>query len=219
MKLSSETLKIIILSGLILMLSCGKKSTNRYGYGNYLNNLPPNVAANLSAYFNTYACPNGRIPEVTFSAAQFYQGSGNTTQIQGQLQPSPIGGSPSNSYVGINLGTKDIIVITKMTSGGRVVGFNISLSLCRDIRQMQVQVPSGYGYQSVTLPIPIIDTTRVPSIGGMSPAIVTDPTNCGMGSVDQAYIILNIPPYRVPNSNATIPGTQLPVSFTRANCL
>lgn len=212
MKLSSRVLSLVVISSLILTISCGKKSSGRPGgYGNYYNNLPQNIAGNIQAYLNTYACPNGRLPEITFSASQFYAGSGNTTQIQGSLQPTAIGGSPSNTYVGVNLGTKDIIVISKITAGGRVVGFNISLSLCRDIRQ----VNSGYGI----INIPIIDQTRVPTIAGANPMIVTDPTNCAMGSVDQAYVYLNIPAYRVPNTSVVYPATQMPVSFTRANCL
>lgn len=211
MRLSSEILKVALVSSLILILSCGKKSNlgrNTYGGPNY---LPPNTVQNLQAYLSFYACPNGRIPDITFSAAQFYQSSGNTTQIQGQLQPTAIGGSPSNTYVGVNLGTKDVVAITKMTGGGRVVGFNITLSLCRDIRQ----VNSGYGVVN----IPVIDQSRMPAVGGSSAIIVTDPTNCGMGSVDQATILLNIPAYRVPNTNVTYPQFQLPISFTRANCL
>lgn len=217
MKLSSKALKIVILSSLILILSCGKKSTGRFTYGGP-SYLPQNVVANLQAYISHYACPNGRVPDITFSAAQFYQGSGNTTQIQGQLQPTGIGGSPSNTYVGINVGTKDIIYITKMTSGGRVVGFNISLSLCRSISSPQT-IYTGWNQPPLYVSIPLIDQSRMPAVAGASPMIVTDPTNCAMGSVDQATVVLNLPPYRIPNTNATIPATQLPISFTRASCL
>ncbi len=211
MKFSSNSLKIIILSVLIFTISCGKKAKNPYGYGYGFNYLPQNTQANIAAYLTQYQCPNGRIPEITFSVNQFYQGSGNTTQIQGSLSASPIGGIPSNSYVGVNYQTKDVMVVTKVTSGGRVVGFNVSLSLCRDIRQ----VNSGYGVVN----IPIIDNSRMPGIYQSNPIIVTDPTSCPMGTVDQAYVRLILPAYRVPNTNVTYAQTYLDVSFTRAPCI
>jgi hypothetical protein len=218
MKFSSKPLKFIILVTLILMTACGKKPRGRgYGYGPTY--LPPNVIQNLQAYLSHYACPQGRVPDITFSAAQFYQGSGNRTQIQGQLQPTAIGGSPSNTYVGVNLGTKDVIYITKMTAGGRVVGFNISLSLCRAISSPQSIYGGVGGYAPTSVSIPIIDVTRMPIVAGASPFIVTDPTNCGMGSVDQGGVVLNIPAYPVPGTSAIIPPTQTYIAFTRASCL
>ncbi|MFI5392008.1 MAG: hypothetical protein ACHQYQ_11660 [Bacteriovoracales bacterium] len=217
MKLSSKPLKFIILVTLILMTSCGKKRPGGYGYGPTY--LPQNVIQNLQAYLSHYACPQGRVPDITFSAAQYYQGSGNTTQIQGGLQPTAIGGSPSNTYVGVNLGTRDVIYITKMTAGGRVVGFNISLSLCRSITQPQSIYGGVGGYAPSSVSIPIIDVTRMPTVGGASPFIVMDPTNCGMGSVDQGTVVLNIPAYQVPGTNAIIPATQTYIAFTRASCL
>lgn len=198
----------VILMGLVFMLSCGKKSKGPFG--GYISHLPPQTQTNISAYLAQYPCTNGRIPEIAFSINQFYQGGGNTTQIQGNLSPTPIGGIASNSYVGINFQTKDIIVINKITAAGRVTGFNVSLLLCRDIRQ----VNTLYGVTS----IPIIDQTRMPTVYQSNPIIVTDPTNCPLGTVDQAFIRLILPAYKVPNTNVTYNQTYLDVSFTRGPC-
>lgn len=207
MKLSSEILKVVLVSSLILILSCGKKSTGRSpGWSGY--NIPQNVAYNIQRYLDTFACSNGRINPITFSASQYYTGTGNTTQIQGNFQANPIGGNASNSYVGVNSGTRDVISITKMTDGSRVLGFNITLYLCRSVTSL-----GGYTF-------PVIDQSRLPTVAGTDrPIIVSDPTNCSIGTVDQAIIYVNIPAYRVPNSNSVLQAQQFPIAFTRGNCL
>jgi hypothetical protein len=121
--------------------------------------------------------------------------------------------------VGVNLGTRDVIYITKMTAEGRVIGFNISLSLCRLLSQPQTIYGGVGGYAPTGVSIPIIDVARMPVVGGATTFIVTDPTNCGMGSVDQGGVYLNIPAYKVPGTSAMIPAAQTHISFTRASCL
>jgi hypothetical protein len=211
MKLSSRVLSLVVISSLILIISCGKKSTGRLGYGPGYN-IPQNIAINIQRYLDTYACPNGRINPITFSASQYYTGTGNSTQIQGNFQASPIGGNSSSAYIGVNVGTRDIISISKMTDGNRVLGFNISLYLCRTVTQVQTY------YGNIT--IPIIDQSRLPVVAGTDrPIIVMDPTTCITGTVDQALIYVNIPRYTVPNTTVTYEGSQLPIAFSRGNCL
>ena len=217
MKLSSRVLSLVVISSLILTISCGKKSTGRYGgLGGGGNISNANMAQIIATYRRNFPCQFGDGPNISFSVGQSYSGSGNITQIQGQLQQNLIGGTYSNSYVGVNTGVKqstnrpynDIIVISKMIAGTNVIGFNIWLSLCKDVGQ----ISGGYGYPPTS--IPIIDQSRPLRIQGSTPIIVSDPTNCAVGTVDQATVYIYIPSYqRYPE------GGIIPTSFTRANCL
>ncbi len=174
--------------------------------------LKSQYAYNIQRYLDSYACPNGRINPINFSASQFYSGTGNSTQIQGNFQQTPIGGNASNSYIGVNAGSRDVIAITKMTDGTRVLGFNVSLFLCRTVTQVQPY------YGVVT--IPLIDQSRLPVVAGTDrPIIVTDPTNCSVGTVDQAVIYIKIPAYQVPNTGVVYQAVQLPLAFSRGSCL
>ncbi|MFI5391963.1 MAG: hypothetical protein ACHQYQ_11430, partial [Bacteriovoracales bacterium] len=178
---------------------------------------PPNTNGNLQVYLNQYVCPEGRVPDITFSAAQFLKQSENTTLIQGGLQPTPFGGSPSSTYVGVNLETKDIIYITKITDGEKVVGYNISLSLCRHIALFPHDIKDEWG-ASINAPVPIIDDRRMPTYQSIWPTTVMD-TDCEMGSVDSGKVLLSIPTYTFPGTNSRVQSAQLIIEFTGASCL
>ncbi len=180
MKLSSDILKVVLVSSLILILSCGKKSTGR---NPYINNLPPNIGGNIEKYLSgNNAC--NRIPVRTFSIlTQPYSGSNNTSVIQGQPQSTYINGNVSNSYVGVSA-FKDVILITKITSGQAVIGFNISLYLC------EWKVTNPYSGAQIDM----ITGYRLPVINSLlSQIIITDPKNCLMGSVDLANLRFTLP--------------------------
>jgi hypothetical protein len=96
-----------------------------------------------------------------------------------------------------------------------VVGYNISLSLCKNIASSPHDIKDELG-ASINSPVPIIDVSRMPTLLSIWPITVLD-TNCEMGSVDPGKVLLNIPTYIVPGIR--VPPASLIVEFTRASCL
>lgn len=117
-----------------LVVGCGSDKKNEADDANnsVVNGTSPvfgntNVGQSAANYWNQlksqYQCSNGgRMQDLTF----VLQGQSNGGSIAGALQSGSAGGSVSATYTGVNLGTKDLVFLTQMSSGQ----FNVVLSLC-----------------------------------------------------------------------------------------
>ncbi len=122
----------------ITMQSCGKTNkvaTNPTPAGGAPGSSPmgfPGVTAQQNGFvtqlMTRYPCQSGqRMPEMVFNT----QGSfnGNIAKVQGTFQPGAVGGTVAGVYAGVS-SFGDIMVLTKVTNGMAVIGFNVSLSMC-----------------------------------------------------------------------------------------
>jgi len=112
-------------------------------------------------------CSSGgqRLPDLIFST-QSASAMGNTSSISGPFQQGEIDGTAVSTYAGLTY-FGDIMIVTKMTNGTQVVGYNVILSMCT---QQNLIMP-GRQMTGLNAPFGIV---------------LYDHTNCGFGNVDSA---------------------------------
>lgn len=138
MKKTTMVMSLLLIA--FTLQSCGKTNkvdtkrngglTSPTGTSTPLNF--PGVTAQQNTFvtqlLSRYNCQSGtRMPEMVFNT----QGSfnGNIAKVQGTFQPGAMGGSVAGVYAGVS-SFGDIMVVTKVTNGMSVIGFNVSLMMC-----------------------------------------------------------------------------------------
>jgi hypothetical protein len=134
---------IIAMSGL-LMTSCGKKNvvdSNEIS-GTSPVGLNPQQQSEYNSLKSQYPCDGGeqRIADIPLSLQNGGQQQGGS--LSGPLQPGHLSGQASDTFVGINYGFKDLLIITKVNNGGQV-SYNFTLSLCSNRGQSGVWFIGG----------------------------------------------------------------------------
>lgn len=128
---------IIALSMTALLLtSCGKDTENEIVTNdvNSNTNNPVIIGVGTGAtdfWYNLKSqnvCPQGssRMEDMPFNL----QGSAYGAQIGGSLQPGNSSGTVTQTYTGMNQGTKDLIFIAQVNNGNQI-SYNVVVSLCR----------------------------------------------------------------------------------------
>ncbi|MBT7608973.1 MAG: hypothetical protein HN576_04410 [Bacteriovoracaceae bacterium] len=114
----------------LLMTSCGKKNQSDSnavtGQSPVFSN--PQQQADYNSLKSQYTCDGGeqRLGDIPLSLVN---GGNQGGTLNGQLQNGHVGGAPTETFVGINYGFKDLLIITKVSNGGQV-SYNFTLSLC-----------------------------------------------------------------------------------------
>lgn len=110
----------------VLLTSCGGKK-NQTNSANVGTTAPifsnPQQQNDYNQLKGQFPCESGQRVEQNFQL-QVQGMQGNT--ISGPLAPGGVGGSPLKTYIGVNTGFKDLIVVTQTST----TSFNVNLSLC-----------------------------------------------------------------------------------------
>lgn len=114
----------------LLMTSCGK---NNEADSNATVNTEqvfsnPQQQAEYNSLKSQFPCDGGeqRIADIPLSLQTSGQQGGT---LSGPLQLGHLGGQASDTFVGINYGFKDLLIISKVNNGGQI-SYNFTLSLC-----------------------------------------------------------------------------------------
>jgi hypothetical protein len=114
----------------LLMTSCGKKNQADSDAINDFSPVfsNPQQQADYNSIKSQYPCDAGeqRLGDIPLSLAN---GGNQGGTLNGQLQNGHVGGTPAETFIGINYGFKDLLIITKVNNGGQV-SYNFTLSLC-----------------------------------------------------------------------------------------
>jgi hypothetical protein len=141
-----RTLSVALMMTTMLMASCGKKenkvNTNAYGSTPFSVNNPvfsgqtgSTIVTQYNKIKNSISCLPGRtrlLNDVSF----YVQGSFTGTAIGGNWQQGFMSnGTIADMFVGVSA-FRDLMFLTKVTNGGQVMGYNVTLSFC--------EVPNAY---------------------------------------------------------------------------
>lgn len=208
---------------LVLASACGDKE-NAVG-GNVTSPIginPPITGGNIpnlpSDQYNIFQqmkqslnCRQGpRLQQdVTFSTQSFTPQNSLTT-IRGPFQLGAAAGSGSVNkiYVGVSV-FNDIMMVTKVTNGTQVLGYNVTLSMCSERGQ------DGTPY--------IDDSRQITQLGLHNQAagiVITEQTRCGVGTVDSAQMVVVSAQAQI-NSQygpVTLPPYNAVTTFYRPAC-
>ncbi len=216
MKLTvKNSLPMTLIVTLVLMSACGKKENKvNSSTGNGISSSTPifqgsngtTVYSQYQSVRNSVACLSGRSRLV--NDASFYitaqSGSITGTTVGGQWYPGVIpNGTASTMYVGVSA-YRDLMFLTKVTSGSQVVGYNVILSFC--------DVPNAY----VNYPALVSNDRALINFNAPSGITINTAVSCGYGLIAAALNTVI-----VSQRSATNPYTSdYPVytSFTRPNC-
>ena len=149
---------------MLMVVACSKRD-NVVNTGNLdptQSNSP--LLADIAQY---EGCPNPI--RLQYSTSGVGSGSNGRTTISGPFNQGLISGTESAIYLGKS-SFQDLMVITKMTNGGGVIGYNVTLALCP--------------YE------PIISAQRPLSNFQAQNIVLDDNTNCQYGNVDYAVVYL-----------------------------
>lgn len=131
-------------------------------------------------------------------------GSISKTTIGGNWQPGFLTtGTVSDLYVGVS-GYKDLMFVTKVTNGGKVVGYNVTLSFC--------ELPNAYP----NYPALISDDRPLTSFQAPYGLIIDTSTACGYGTIAAAFNTVVISQKKANDAHTT----DFPVytSFSKPTC-
>ena len=131
----------------LMLVSCGKDTENQIVatetnpttnpdgyYPQYPNSQPtsPVIVESNSQYHwdnlkSQNACPYGntRMQDLSYTL----QAGAHQAQISGSLQAGNISGTLSQTFSGMNIGTKDLLFIAQVSNGSQVA-YNVVVSLC-----------------------------------------------------------------------------------------
>jgi hypothetical protein len=117
-----------------------------------------------------------RLRDVVFKTTNV----GSPTAVAGPFQPGPLSGSVSETFLGVNYYTKDIIIVSKVSSGG----YNIIMSMCPLFTQ-------GTGGSPI-----ISDQRALTNFDAPGGIYISSHANCSTGNVDQAYTTMVSEPWQ-----------------------
>ena len=134
----SRSLQITLTACLLLLGACGKKNSTGTG----ISGTSPFYSGNPalgggSGYIDQYnkvkasiSCLPGRSRLLNDVSFYISGPSGSGSTIGGNWQSGFItNGTVTNLYVGVSA-YRDLMFVTKVTNGGTVVGYNVTLSFC-----------------------------------------------------------------------------------------
>ena len=197
---------------LVLLGSCGKKDnvvgagsgTSPFYVGNPALSSNPGIVNQVQSVKSSVTCMPGRNRLTNDVSFYINGGSISGTTIGGNWQSGFMNtGTISNLYIGVSA-YRDLMFVTKVTNGGQVVGYNVTLSFC--------EVPNSYpNYPALVSNDRALTQFQAPN------GIVLDlNTYCGYGVVDAAINTII-----VSQASTTNPYTSpFPVytSFTKPSC-
>lgn len=183
--------KIASIMGMsaLLLTSCGKKNAADPNANNQLGPVFTNqqVQNDYNAIKAQYPCDNGqtRVADIPLHLPAGVQQGGF---LGGSLNPGHAGGTAIDTFIGVNYGFKDLLVVTRVSNGGQI-SYNFTLSLCSQIGQ------SGIWFIGGDAQLTNFQAQGVMPVSSMG---------CSFGNVDSGNIAFN-------NSNFGMDGR----SFTR----
>ena len=208
------SLQIIFTTSLLLLGACGKKEnkvnssgasgTSPFYVGNPALSSNPTIVSQVQGLRSSVSCLSGRTRLANDVSFYINGGSVSGTKIGGNWQPGFMSqGTISNLYIGVSA-YRDLMFVTKVTNGGQVIGYNVTLSFC--------DVPNAYPNY------PALVSNDRALINFQAPyGIVLDTnTYCGYGVIDAALNTVI-----VSQRSTTNPYTSdYPVytSFTKPTC-
>lgn len=209
-----HTLKITSLACLLILGACGKKEnkvnsngasgTSPFYVGNPALSANPAIVNQVQSLRASVACLQGRNRLANDVSFYINGGSISGTTIGGQWQSGFMGsGSISNLYVGVSA-YRDLMFVTKVTNGGQVIGYNVTLSFC--------EVPNAYP----NYPALVSNDRALINFQAPNGIVLDTNTYCGYGVIDAA-----INTVVVSQRSTTNPYTSdYPVytSFTKPTC-
>jgi len=182
---------------LALTVACGKK--NRVNTSSLpttgttvmgMPNIPAAQATQIQQIIAQSPCSTGaRLPELQFSS-QGAMNNGNTSLVSGPFNQGFIGGPVSATFLGMS-NFKDVMIVTKIANGTQVLGYNITISFC----QFSPLLIPGRPLSGFSAPMGIV---------------LDQDTNCGIGSVDYAEVIMIAGQYQM------YPQAQVATTFTKS---
>jgi hypothetical protein len=204
-------LLITIVASSLIFVSCGKKNVVNSGSGSsfFSSNNPvfsggTQFVNNYNAIKNKVSCLSGRYRlnnDVTFF---INGGSYSQSTIYGQFQAGQIStGSVSEMYVGVSA-YRDLMFVTKVSNGGSLVGYNVTLSMC--------SVPNSYS----TYPALVSNDRTLTGFQAPYGIVVNSSTNCGYGLIASAYYTYMLS-QRIPN-NAYTADFPVYTTFSNTGC-
>lgn len=212
----NDTFLITLTACLLLLGSCGKKenkinssavsgSTSPFYVGNPALSSSPQIVQQVQSVRSTVGCLSGRTRLI--NDVSFYINGGavaGTTRIGGNWQPGFLNnGTISSLYIGVSA-FRDLMFVTKVTNGGQVIGYNVTLSFC--------DVPNAYP----NYPALVSNDRALINFQAPNGIVLDTNTYCGYGVVDSA-----IKTFIISQRSTTNPYTSdFPVetSFTKPMC-
>lgn len=211
----NKTIHITSLVCLLILGACGKKEnkvnssigasgTSPFYAGNPALSSSPQIISQVQSVRASVACLSGRTRLSNDVSFYINGGSISGTKIGGNWQPGFMSsGTISNLYVGVSA-YRDLMFVSKVTNGGQVIGYNVTLSFC--------EVPNAYpNYPALVSNDRALINFQAPN------GIVLDVnTYCGYGVIDAA-----INTVIVSQRSTTNPYTSdfaVYTSFTKPTC-
>lgn len=213
MKVQRKNLIKFTFFTLILLLgSCGKKAntvnssalsgSSLFYQGGSAFSSNPGIPTHVQNIKNGVACLTGHrlLNDVTFFVSGGYMSG---TKIAGNFQQGILPGDNTELHVGVSA-FRDLMFVTKVTSGSQVLGFNVTLSFC----EMANPYPN----------FPMLISSDRQLVGFQAPnGIILDTnTYCGYGVIDAALDTW-MTSQPSPSNQMTAPFT-FPTSFTKPYC-
>ncbi len=201
------------LTSLILIGSCGKKEntvntgpfgTSPFYQGNPALSSNPQIISQVQSIKSTVSCLPGRTRLMNDVSFYVNSNSMSGTTIYGNWQSGFMSnGTISNLYVGVSA-WRDLMFLTKVTNGGQVVGYNVTLSYC--------DVPNAY----VNYPALVSNDRALVYFQAPNGITINTATSCGYGLI-AAAINTVIVSQRSPTNPYT---SDYPIytSFTKPAC-
>ncbi|MGZ3790328.1 MAG: hypothetical protein ACXVLQ_17480 [Bacteriovorax sp.] len=217
MKLPRNSLPIALITCLLLLGSCGKKGGNVVNTNGYANgqspisiNNPVFSGSGGSTIVNQYnhirssvACLPGRnrlLNDVSFYVSGAFSG----TTVGGNWQPGFMSnGTVTDMYVGVSA-FRDLMFLTKVTSGSQVIGYNVTLSFC--------EVPNAY----MNYPALVSNDRALINFQAPNGITINTATSCGYGLIASAQNTLIVSQRSLTNPYTS--DYPIYTSFTKPNC-
>ena len=210
-----HSLQLTLIATLLLIASCGKKNTiNSNGASGtspfYVGNPALSTGAGtaiigqVQAVRASIGCLSGRTRLANDVSFYVNGGSVSATTVGGNWQNGFLTtGSISELYIGVSA-YRDLMFMTKVTNGGQVLGYNVTLSFC--------DMPNAYP----NYPALISNDRALVNFQAPQGITINTATNCGYGLIGAA-----INTVIVSQRSTTNPYTSdFPIytSFTKPNC-
>lgn len=208
------SLHLTLIAGSLLLNACGRKNTvnsnpgasgtSPFYTGNPQLSSNPQIVNQVQSIRSTVACLPGKSRLANDVSFYINGGSLSGTTIGGNWQSGFMNnGTISNMYVGVSA-FRDLMFLTKVTSGSQVIGYNVTLSFC--------EVPNSYP----NYPALVSNDRALVNFQAPNGITINTATSCGYGLIAAAMNTIIIS-----QRSTTNPYTSdFPVqtSFTKPNC-
>lgn len=206
-----KSLLLTLVSSAMILASCGKKNVVNSGSSSSYFSANNSVFAGSTQYIQYYNSIKAKVAcfPGTYrlnNDVTFYVNGGAYSQstIAGQFQSGMItSGAVSEMYVGVSA-FRDLMFVTKVTNGGSLVGYNVTLSMC----SVSNKVPN--------YPLLVSNDRILSNFQAPYGIIVNSNTSCGYGLIASAQYTYMLS-QRIPSNPYT---ADFPVytTFTNSGC-